>query len=146
METLLFTTGRASGDRGLSLLRHGPQSGAITPPFLHCRIRRISAEPLRAGALIDYTLWLHYLPVWWRTQIEDWEPPHRFVDRQILGPFKCWVHTHRFEADGDSTLITDEVRYELYCRILARRLGWVHHDIRRIFAYRRRAVAVAFEP
>ncbi|MEE2638972.1 MAG: SRPBCC family protein [Acidobacteriota bacterium] len=120
----------------------------ITPSFLHFRIRRISTEPLTAGALIDYTLWLHHLPVWWRTQIDDWEPPYRFVDRQIRGPFKHWVHTHRFEADGDGTLIRDEVRFDLHCRALWRRrwLGWVHDDLRRIFAYRRRAVAVAFEP
>lgn len=36
-----------------------------------------------------------------------------FRDEMIGGPFRKWVHTHQFYADGDETLIEDRVEYEL---------------------------------
>ena len=118
----------------------------ITPAFLHFRILRSAPEPLAAGARIDYALRLHGLPVRWRTRIDEWEPPQRFVDRQIRGPFRTWVHTHTFQARGDGTLISDVVLFDLYCRPLARTpvLGWIFDDLRAIFEHRRREVARAF--
>lgn len=111
----------------------------ITPDFLHFRIRRAPADPLRAGALIDYRLGLHGVPVWWRTKIQEWQPPRRFVDVQLRGPFRLWHHTHEFIADDTGTLITDTVRFDVYFRLLYRTpiMGWIDRDLRRIFEYRR---------
>ncbi|KAB1188270.1 MULTISPECIES: SRPBCC family protein [Haloferax] len=36
-----------------------------------------------------------------------------FRDDMAGGPFREWVHTHRFVADGDETIIDDRVEYEL---------------------------------
>ncbi|KTG30725.1 SRPBCC family protein [Haloferax profundi] len=36
-----------------------------------------------------------------------------FRDDMAGGPFERWVHTHRFVADGDETIIDDRVAYEL---------------------------------
>jgi ligand-binding SRPBCC domain-containing protein len=36
-----------------------------------------------------------------------------FRDDMVGGPFRRWVHTHRFFADGDETVVDDEVEYEL---------------------------------
>ncbi len=118
----------------------------ITPAFLHFRILHVSSEPLAAGARIDYALRLHRLPVRWRTRIDAWEPPYRFVDRQVRGPFRTWRHTHTFQVFGGGTLINDVVLFDMYCRPLARTflLGWVFADLRAIFEYRRRAVARVF--
>ena len=120
----------------------------ITPAFLHFRILRSTPEPLAAGARIDYALRLHGLPVRWRTRIDAWEPPRRFVDRQVRGPFRTWVHTHTFQALGDGTLIGDVVLFDLYCRPLARTpaLGWIFADLRAIFEHRRREVERVFRP
>ena len=120
----------------------------ITPPFLRFRIRGVRGEPLEAGSLIDYGLRLHRLPIRWRTLIEIWDPPRRFVDRQVRGPFREWRHRHTFEAGGDRTLVTDVVDFDLYCRMLARTplLAWVDADLKIIFEYRRRATATAFDP
>lgn len=119
----------------------------ITPPFLRFRIRRVRCEPLGAGSLIDYGLRLHRLPIRWRTLIEAWEPPHRFVDVQIRGPFREWRHGHTFHASGDRTRVTDRVDFDLYCRPLARTplLAWVEADLRAIFTYRQLATARAFD-
>ncbi|KAB1196089.1 MULTISPECIES: SRPBCC family protein [Haloferax] len=36
-----------------------------------------------------------------------------FRDDMVGGPFRKWVHTHRFAADGEETIIEDRVEYEL---------------------------------
>ncbi len=110
----------------------------ITPPLL--RLRVVTPEPIRMGrgALIRYRLRVHRLPVGWLTQITAWEPPHRFVDEQIRGPYALWHHTHTFEADGDATIMRDVVRYRIGCGplgTLADRL-LVRRDVEAIFDYR----------
>ena len=65
------------------------------------------------GALIEYRLALHRVPVRWLTRIEEWEPGRSFVDAQIRGPYRLWHHTHTFEPAAGGTLMRDRVRYAL---------------------------------
>jgi ligand-binding SRPBCC domain-containing protein len=101
---------------------------------------------MRAGALIEYRLRLHGLPVAWLTRIEEWDddPTHpRFVDMQLTGPYRLWHHTHEFhELPDGGTLMTDTVRYALPLGplgSLAHRL-LVRRDLERIFDFRARTV------
>jgi ligand-binding SRPBCC domain-containing protein len=101
------------------------------------------------GTLLDYKLRLHGAPVRWQTRIETWEPPTRFVDIQLKGPYKLWEHTHLFERDGDgATVIHDRVRYSLPLGPLGAIAHWlfVRRDLKRIFDYRRDAVAERLAP
>lgn len=68
---------------------------AITPPLL--RFRVITPDPIemRVGTLIQYRLRLHGVPVGWLTSIQTWEPPHRFVDVQVRGPYALWQPSPR---------------------------------------------------
>ena len=113
---------------------------AITPPWLRFRIVSPRAAALRDGAIVDYRLRLHGVPVSWLTRIEAWEPGERFVDVQLHGPYALWHHTHEFEPDGaGGTLMRDVVRYALPYGPLgevARRL-FVARDLEAIFDYRR---------
>jgi ligand-binding SRPBCC domain-containing protein len=119
---------------------------AITPPWLRFRIVTPTPIEMRPGALIEYRLRLHGLPIRWRTEIEAWEPGVRFVDRQISGPYTLWHHTHTFEPDGDGgTLMRDTVRYALPLGPLgeiAHRL-FVARDLERIFDFRAQAVGAS---
>jgi ligand-binding SRPBCC domain-containing protein len=113
----------------------------ITPPELGFKILTPMPIEMRTGALIDYRLRLWGLPLAWRTLISQWDPPNGFVDEQLRGPYRSWVHTHRFEADpGDpaATWIYDEVEYELPFGAIGR-LGTpiVRRQVERIFEYRR---------
>jgi ligand-binding SRPBCC domain-containing protein len=116
---------------------------AITPPWLRFHVLTPGPIEMRAGALIDYRLRLHGIPLTWRTRIAVWEPPHRFVDVQLRGPYALWEHTHSFEPAGaDEVIIRDRVRYALpFGRIgeLARR--FVGRDLDRIFDHRMHAIA-----
>src|ERR1700722_14887617 len=85
----------------------------ITPPWLKFRVVKISSEVMSAGVLIDYNLRVHGFPLRWQSRINVWEPPHRFVDEQLLGPYQKWVHEHTFEARDGGTLARDVVRYAL---------------------------------
>lgn len=108
---------------------------AITPPWLHFRILTPPPVAMRAGTLIDYRLRVHGVPLRWRTRISAWEPPHRFVDEQLRGPYRQWIHEHKFEACDGGTLARDHVRYAVPFDALVHR--WlVRRDIEKIFQYR----------
>ena len=84
--------------------------GTVTPPWLHFEILTLGHIEMRVGTLIDYRIRIHGIPVRWQTKITVWEPPYRFVDEQIKGPYRRWVHEHRFEKSGEGTLCSDRVR------------------------------------
>jgi ligand-binding SRPBCC domain-containing protein len=90
---------------------------------------------MRPGALIDYRIRVRGVPMRWRSEITAWEPPFRFVDEQRRGPYRLWVHEHRFTPWGSGTLVSDRVRYAVWGGALVRRL-LVAPDLQRIFEYR----------
>lgn len=114
----------------------------ITPPELRFEILTPGQIEMRPGAIIDYRLRLHGVPVRWRTEIAVWEEGRRFVDVQRRGPYALWEHTHEFEAVDEGTLVRDRVRYRLPLGPLGRlahRL-WVRRNVERIFDIRRAAI------
>jgi ligand-binding SRPBCC domain-containing protein len=72
----------------------------------------------------------------WQTEITAWEPPDRFVDEQKRGPYRAWIHEHRFEARDGGTRMIDTVRYTVPGGKLIEKL-FVARGIKRIFEYRR---------
>jgi ligand-binding SRPBCC domain-containing protein len=114
----------------------------LTPPWLRFRILTPRPISMEKGATIEYVLTTHRLPVRWRTEIIEWRPGRRFVDKQVEGPFRLWEHTHAFEERHDGTMIRDTVLY----RMPYGALGAIAHriliarDLERIFDYRRDAV------
>ena len=113
----------------------------ITPPWLHFRIITKPPIEMRQGAVIEYWLRLHGMPIRWRTVIAHWDPPHRFIDIQAGGPFALWHHTHSFESVEGGTMMRDRVIYRVGfgpIGTIANAL-LVRRDVRRIFNYRQEA-------
>jgi len=55
----------------------------------------------------------HFGRTWSLTsRIVVFEPPKRFVDEQVSGPFRSFRHEHRFEPVAGGTLMIDEWRHE----------------------------------
>lgn len=109
--------------------------GRITPPMLGWRILTPLPIDMRAGAMIDYRISVHGLPMRWRTLISGWDPPRRFVDEQVKGPYTLWHHEHLFEPADGGTVCRDRIRYRVPFAFLSHR--WiVQPDLRRIFTYR----------
>ena len=42
------------------------------------------------------------------SQIRAFDPPRRFVDEQVSGPFRSFRHEHRFEPAAGGTLMVDD--------------------------------------
>ena len=120
--------------------------GDLTPPWLGFRI--LTPGPIRIAARtkIRYRLGWHGIPVKWTTEITRWEPPYRFVDVQLSGPYRLWHHTHRFEPVDGGTRMTDVVRYRLPFGIIGRVMHAVkvRRDVERIFDYRVQRVRERF--
>lgn len=118
----------------------------LTPAWLHFKILSVDPSPVRQGTLIRYSLRWRVFPIRWTTEIIAWDPPHRFVDVQLKGPYKLWHHEHRFIADGTGTRIIDEVQYQLPFGVL----GSIAHslkvkkDVETIFAHRTQVVERLF--
>ena len=102
---------------------------------------------MQAGARIDYQISLLGLPMTWRTLISVWEPNQRFVDEQIAGPYAQWHHTHSFEAEGNATIVRDEVLYRMPFGVLgdAARAVFVARTLDKIFDYRTEATERTLE-
>ena len=84
----------------------------ITPPAF--RLRLVGGPPaLSTGAVLDMRLQWLGVPIRWRTFIREWDPPYRFVDVQVRGPYARWEHRHRFLEEGDGTWVEDRVTYRL---------------------------------
>ena len=115
----------------------------LTPPWLRFEVLTRGPLEMSEGLKIDYKLRLRGLPVRWQSEITRWEPPALFVDEQRRGPYRLWVHEHRFTEENGMTLAEDFVRYAVPGGWLVDRL-FVRRDLRKIFDYRHGQLREAF--
>jgi len=115
----------------------------LTPPWLDFAILTPQPVPMATGSLIDYRIRVHGVPIRWRTEIAEWQPPFKFVDRQLKGPYRMWHHTHRFRAVEGGTMVEDTVRYRPLGGALVHQL-FVRRDLERIFVFRQLEILKAF--
>jgi ligand-binding SRPBCC domain-containing protein len=110
----------------------------LTPPWLGFRILTPLPIEMKKGATIAYALRVRGIPLRWRTEIEEWNPPFEFIDVQAKGPYKLWRHTHRFAALNGGTSVVDIVQYALPFGVLGRLAHRVQvsRDLSNIFDYR----------
>lgn len=117
----------------------------ITPPELHFQFVTPLPIMMEAGTLIRYRLRLMGIPFEWLTRITLWNPPQEFVDEQVKGPYRKWIHKHLFVETSEGTRIHDSVIYELpFYPIGELASPLVTLQVRRIFAYRAKALERAF--
>ena len=113
----------------------------ITPPELHFRIVTPPPIAMAQGTLIRYQLRLMGVPFEWLTRITVWNPPVEFVDEQVKGPYRRWMHQHLFVETSFGTRMHDAVTYELPLFPIGELAApLVHLQLRRIFSYRARAL------
>ncbi len=121
---------------------------AITPPWLNFQIRTPQPIAMHPGALLDYRLKWHGLPIAWKTEILAWNPPHSFTDIQLRGPYRLWHHVHTFHADPEGTRMADLVTYRLPLGPLGELAHalTVRRDLERVFDYRFQEIEKLFAP
>ena len=109
----------------------------LAPPRVGLQLRTDVAT-LAAGAVLDFRLrWLG-LPLRWRAYIREYDPPYRFVDVQVRGPWARWEHRHMFLEEGGGTWLEDRVTYRLPLGPLGRfgHAVLVERQLQRAWAYR----------
>ena len=82
-------------------------------------------------------------PLRWQSEITAWEPPFRFVDTQIRGPYRAWIHEHAFESRDGKTVMRDRVQYGVVGGSLIQKF-LVVPDLSKIFEFRRIRLASLF--
>jgi ligand-binding SRPBCC domain-containing protein len=118
---------------------------AITPPSLRFDLKS-DVRTVTEGTTIDYVLRLHGVPLSWKTLIARWEPPHRFVDVQLHGPYALWEHEHTFTQVEGGVRMEDRVTYVLPFQPLGGLAEpFVRRDVEEIFRFRARTIAQAFQ-
>jgi ligand-binding SRPBCC domain-containing protein len=118
----------------------------LTPKSLVFKILTPMPIVMATGAEIDYKLTLIGIGFKWRTKIALWDPPHRFIDDQLKGPYRIWYHTHSFVAEGERSKMTDQVQFQSPGWIfepLIHRL-FVKPRVEEIFRFRNQAMNETF--
>jgi ligand-binding SRPBCC domain-containing protein len=118
----------------------------LTPPHLDFEILTPLPIQMAEGTLIDYQLKIYKIPIKWKTKIIAWEPPYRFIDAQLKGPYRKWIHEHKFEATDDRTKMTDTVEYAIPGGIFSPAINnlFVRRDIQKIFNFRESQLLTIF--
>ncbi len=119
----------------------------LTPPSFCLRVVA-GPRALSSGAVIDLRMsWLG-VPVTWRAFIREWDPPYRFVDVQVRGPYARWEHRHRFLEERGGTWVEDRVTYRLPLGPLGRAAHGllVRRQIAAMWSYRTRRLGELVGP
>ena len=115
----------------------------LTPPWLRFQVVTPGSIRMQVGTRIEYRLRLRGVPIRWISEITAWEPPHRFVDRQVKGPYRLWTHEHRFHDSANGAICEDTVQYAVWGGALVNWLA-VGTDVNQIFDYRREKLLEIF--
>lgn len=107
----------------------------LTPPETPLIVEQRTGG-LEVGARL--TMRITHLRFRWVAEHTEYEYQRLFTDRQISGPFRSWVHRHRFLAEGPGTRLTDEIEFSLPGGALTDWLfGWaIRIQLRTLFRYR----------
>ncbi len=84
----------------------------LLPPWERARIIR-SAPSLADGTEVELEVHRGPLKFRWVARHTGYIEGKQFQDEQVSGPFKRWIHTHRFEpVDANRSALEDRIVYE----------------------------------
>jgi len=119
----------------------------VMPPWLG--VRASDAPPrLAAGAWFDLTITWRGVPFRWRTFIREYDPPFRFLDVQVRGPYARWEHRHLFFTEADGTTVEDRIVYRLPLGPVGRLAHalFVRHQLEALWGFRRQKIGELLAP
>ena len=120
---------------------------AMTPPDMAFEFVQGGDEAMYAGQVIAYKVAiLPGIRVRWLTQITHVEPGRFFIDEQRAGPYRLWIHEHRFKLLQEGVQMTDHVTYALPFGPLGDVVHaiYIRQRLKNIFDYRREKVKTLF--
>ena len=81
----------------------------------------VTSGLIRGGEEVTWEA--RHFGVTWRmtSRIVEFDPPRRFVDEMVRGPFTAFRHVHLFEAHGGGTRMTDVITFQTPLGVLTKR-------------------------
>ena len=109
----------------------------LTPPWQPVKVIRREGG-LGVGAISEFRIMLLVIPVRWLAEHIECQTNQIFVDTQVSGPMKSWLHRHQFTTESGQTRLTDSIEYEIPGGWLAEFLlgWWVNSRLKDMFRYR----------
>jgi ligand-binding SRPBCC domain-containing protein len=95
-------------DQAFAVFSEPANLAQLTPRLLRPRIVEAPTQ-IAAGGRLRYRIGA----LEWIAEIAEWQPPHRFTDIQVRGPYSSWRHTHELVPTSGGTEIRDRVEYRL---------------------------------
>ncbi len=149
MKTLIYEQFiPASLDEVWSFFATPDNLNLITPGNMHFKTISDVPPKMYEGLIIRYRIKpMMNIPMTWVTRISALSEKEYFIDEQIKGPYKMWVHHHQFKVADKGVLMTDRITYKIGFGIFGTLLGilWVDRQVENIFRYRRNRVKSIFE-
>ncbi|MFO7557739.1 MAG: TIGR01777 family oxidoreductase [Desulfobacterales bacterium] len=114
----------------------------LSPPWDPLKIL-IPSEGIQKGSEVLLEMKAGSFPFKWLARHTEYQENKFFQDRQIRGPFTEWVHSHRFEPDGENAcLLEDHIKYKLPFHFISgfpsKRI--IQKKLERIFTYRHQII------
>ena len=139
----LISAHQARGRWAIATARRASTGGAVQRPRgwgFRCLLRADPNPCKHAARLSAANL---RLSAHGQRRITVREPPRRFVDEQVRGPYRRWHHEHLFESADGGTLCRDIVAYVVPGGWLIHTL-FVRRTILRIFEFRQQKLQRQF--
>jgi ligand-binding SRPBCC domain-containing protein len=84
----------------------------VMPPTMKL-VKLKTDGPALEGRMIELHCrdwWI--IPMHWTCRWRTVQPPHLLVDEIVKGPFRVFIHEHRFEPSGSGCVMRDTVTYQ----------------------------------
>jgi ligand-binding SRPBCC domain-containing protein len=113
---------------------------SISPDNSKVKIERVNLPLVKGSDIYLKFTQFFFIKTRWQIRIIEFDPPVKFVDTQIKGPFRSWTHYHLFEEVMGRTKMTDRVEYEMPFGIAGKWIHslFLHNLIAKTFKYRHR--------
>ena len=119
----------------------------ITPDDMVFEIVSDLPEKMQEGLLVEYRVGIPFLgKQTWLSELKHIRKRHSFVDEQLVGPYKLWLHYHEISKVEDGVRFVDHVNYIMPFGPLGAiaRAIYVKGQLKRIFDYRTEAMIQHF--
>ncbi len=112
----------------------------LIPPWESVAIES-SDGSIKPGSRVTLVMRVLGVPFRWRAEHGTYDPPNRFEDRSLAGPFAYWHHRHIFQSLGpQQTRLIDRVDYKVPLGTFGQAIGgaFVRRQLATMFNYRHR--------
>ena len=112
----------------------------LLPPWESCKIVKQGRISELGSQTIIEAKTLGPFATRWIAEHTVYDPPRRFEDVQIAGPFHSWRHRHIIKPHADGAILRDEIDYEPPLGVLGRIAAplIIEPRLRKLFEYRHR--------